>query len=84
MVGPGLLAAALTTLAGLQGTGVSAEQATRLWSVAVHIEYADGSVYDHAFARGVPTSALPSILEECGRAHRGGSAVRYHCYPIPE
>ena len=55
-----------------------------MWSVAVHIEYADGFVYDHAFATGIPTSELPSILAACGKSHRGGSAVRFHCYPIPE
>jgi hypothetical protein len=41
-------------------------------------------VYEHAFATGVPTSTLSSILAECGQSHRGGSAVRYHCYPVPE
>ena len=78
------LAVALAALGGVLSTGVSAQQASQLWSVAVHIEYADGFIYDHAFATGVPTSELPSILEECGKSHRGGSAVRYHCYPIPE
>jgi hypothetical protein len=71
-------------LVGLHSTGVSAEQASETWSVAVHIRYADGSIYDHAFATGVPTSELPSILRDCGRAHMGGSAVQYHCYAIPE
>ncbi|HTM24585.1 MAG TPA: hypothetical protein VL225_05275 [Vicinamibacterales bacterium] len=75
---------ALAALVGLDSTGVSAQQASQSWSVAVHIRYPDGFIYDHAFATGVPTSELPSILEECGRAHMGGSAVQYHCYAIPE
>ena len=84
MLLPGVLAAALTALVGFHATGVSAEAASRLWSIAVHIEYQDGSVYEHAFATGVPTDIMPSILAECGRSHWTGSVVRYHCFPIPE
>jgi len=80
----GALAVALAALIGAHATGVSAQEVSKLWSVAVHIEYADGFVYDHAFATGIPTSELPSILAACGKSHRGGSAVRFHCYPIPE
>ena len=80
----GLFAATLTAPIGIFSTGISAAGASQLWSVVVHIEYADGTVYEHAFATGVPTSTLSSILQECGGAHRGGSAVRYHCFPIPE
>ena len=80
----GLFAATLTALIGIFPTGISAAGPSQLWSVVVHIEYSDGFVYEHAFAVGVPTSTLPSILEECGSSHRGGSAVRYYCYPIPE
>lgn len=80
---PTVLAVTLAAV-GIYSTGVSAQQAPKTWSVAVHIEYPDGFVYDHAFATGVPTSELPSILEACGQGHRGGSAVRFHCYPIPE
>jgi hypothetical protein len=80
----GLFAATLTALIGIFSVGISAAGDSQLWSVVVHIEYSDGTVYEHAFAVGVPTSTLSSILEECGRSHRGGSAVRYHCYPIPE
>lgn len=80
----GVSALAMVALFGLNSTGISAQPAPRTWSVAVHIEYPDGFVYDHAFATGVSTSDLPSILEACGRAHMGGSAVQYHCYPIPE
>jgi hypothetical protein len=75
---------ALAALVGLDSTGVSAQQASQSWSVAVHIRYPDGFIYDHAFATGVSTSELPSILQECGRAHMGGSGVQYHCYAIPE
>ncbi len=70
----GVLAIVVAALVGIS-TGVSA--ASPLWSVAVHIEYPDGFVYDHAFATGVPTSELPSILQECARGHMGGSGVRY-------
>ena len=84
MLLPGTFAAALTALVGFQAMGVSAEAASRLWSIAVHIEYQDGSVYEHAFATGVPTEIMPSILAECGKSHWTGSAVRYHCFPIPE
>jgi len=80
----GLFAATLTALIGIPARGISAAGASQLWSVVVHIEYANGTVYEHAFAVGVPTSTLPSILEECGRSHRSGSVVRYHCYPVPE
>ena len=80
----GLFATTLTALIGIPSTGISAAGASKLWSVVVHIEYANGTVYEHAFAVGVPTATLPSILEECGSSHRSGSVVRYHCYPIPE
>jgi hypothetical protein len=80
----GVLAVALAVTGGISSTSVSAQGSLKTWSVAVHIEYPDGFVYDHAFATGVPTSELPSILSACGQSHRGGSAVRFHCYPIPE
>ena len=80
----GLCAATLAALIGIPSAGISAAGASDLWSVVVHIEYSNGTVYEHAFATGVPTSTLSSILAECGRSHRGGSAVRYHCYPVPE
>ena len=80
----GLLVTSLTALIGITATATAAAGASRLWSVVVHIEYANGTVYEHAFAVGVPTSDLTAILQECGRSHRFGSAVRYHCYPVPE
>ncbi len=79
----GALAVALAA-AGIFATNVSAQQASRTWSVAVHIEYADGFVYDNAFVTGVPASELQTYLQACGSSHRWGSAVRFHCYPIPE
>ena len=77
-----MFAAALMALIGVFGTGTAAATPSQSWSVFVHIEYDDGFVYEHAFATGVPTSDLPSILAECGRSHRNGSAVRYHCFPV--
>jgi hypothetical protein len=84
MLVPGVFAAAVTALIGFHATGVSAQGASRLWSIAVHIEYQNGDVYENVFATGVPTSLMASILEDCGRSHWTGSVVRYHCFPIPE
>ena len=53
----------LAALVGLDSTGVAAQSASRSWSVAVHIRYPDGFIYDHAFATGVSTSELPSISQ---------------------
>ena len=75
---------ALASLVGLTSTGVAAQRGSQLWSVAVHIRYPNGFIYDHAFATGVSTEELPSILQECGSSHWVGSAVQYHCYAIPE
>ena len=80
----GALAVALAALVGISSAGVAAAQATDTWSVAVHLRYVNGDSYDIVFATGVPTSELPSILQDCGRSHRNGSVVWYHCYPIPE
>lgn len=80
----GLFAAALTAVIGFHATVVSAEAASQLWSIAVHIEYQDGTVYENVFAAGVSTEVMPSILKECGKSHWTGSVVRYHCFPIPE
>jgi len=81
---PGVFAAALSALIGIQATSGAAEAARPLWSVVVHIEYEDGFVYEGVLAAGVPTEIVSSILAECGRSHYTGSVVRYHCYPIPE
>lgn len=77
-------AAVLTVLIGVQARGTTPVVASRQWSIVVHIEYPDGSVYEHAFATGVPTDLMPSSLEACGRSHWTGSAFRVHCYPVPE
>jgi hypothetical protein len=69
----GLFVTTLTALIGIPATGISAAGASQLWSVVVHIEYDNGFVYEHAFATGVPTSTLPSILEECGTLTGGTS-----------
>ena len=79
----GVLAAALAALVGIHAPGVSA-QASQLWSVFVHFEYADGFSYDYPLATGVPTSEMRSILQDCGRSHRTKSVVRYHCFPVAE
>ena len=67
-------------------SGIAAERFSRLWSIAVHLEYVDGTSYDVVFARGVETQEVSSVLAECGRNHRAGAGavVQYHCYPIPE
>ena len=79
-----VFAAGLAVMIGIPAARVSAQGKSRLWSVAVHIEYQNGMVYEQVFAAGVPTPLMPSILEECGRSHSNGSVVRYHCFPIPE
>jgi hypothetical protein len=84
MLLPGVFAAVLATGLGMQATGVSAEGRSKLWSVAVHIEYADGFVYENVIAAGVTTDVMRSMLAECGHSHWTGSVVRYHCFPIPE
>ena len=80
----GVLALAMAVFAGIYSPPVSAQQAAKTWSVSVHIEYPSGFVYDHAFATGLSTEELPSILQACGSAHAWGSAVQYHCYAIHE
>jgi hypothetical protein len=80
----GVLAVTLTALVGNPSTGIAGEVASRLWSIAVHLEYADGSAYDYVFTTGVSTPELSSFLADCGRSHRDGTVVRYHCFPIPE
>jgi hypothetical protein len=80
----GVLVAVVAAVVGIHSATVLAQKAEKTWSIAVHIEYPDGFVYDHAFATGVPNSRKTEMLAECGRSHRYGSAVRFHCYPIPE
>jgi len=71
-------------MVGLNSTGVSAQQAAKTWSVAIHIEYPNGFVYDHAFATGVPASELNTYLQACGQSHRDQNWLRVHCYAFPE
>ena len=80
----GVLAVILAALAGIHATGVSAHQASQLFSIVVHFEYSNGFSFDYVLAEGVPPSDVHSILQDCGRSHWTGSVVRYHCYPIPE
>jgi len=79
-----VLAIAMVLVAGISSPGVSAQQAEKTWSVAVHIEYPDGFVYDHAFATGVPASELRTYLLECGQSHRDQNWLRMYCYAFPE
>jgi hypothetical protein len=75
--------AALTTLIEFQVTGLAA-QGQQLWSIVVHFQYPDGFEFDYVLERGVSTEDLPTALADCGRSHRIGSVVQYHCYPVPE
>jgi len=79
----GMCAAALTVLIGFQGTGLAA-QAQQLWSIVIHFQYPDGFEFDYVLERGVSTQDLPAALADCGRSHRSGSVVQYHCYPVQE
>jgi hypothetical protein len=50
----------------------------------VHFQYENGFEFDYVLERGVSTENVGAALAECGRSHRSGSVVRYHCYPVPE
>jgi hypothetical protein len=81
----GVLAVAMAAvMVGIGSTGVSAEPASRTFSIAVHFEYADGFNYDYVLARGVEPSDVHSMLQECGKSHWTKSVVRYYCFAIPE
>lgn len=75
--------AALTALIGFGAAGVAA-QGEQLWSIVIHFRYQDGFEFDYVLERGVPTANIGAALAECGRSHRTGSVVRYHCYAVPE
>lgn len=79
----GVFVAALSALIGFQGTGVAAQEQP-LWSIVIHFQYADGFEFDYVLERGISTPDLAAALAECGRSHRTGSVVRYHCYPVAE
>jgi hypothetical protein len=80
----GVMAVAMVVLAGINSTDVAAQQASKLWSVAVNLRYANGDIYDIVIARGLETSEMSAMLQYCGQAHKQGTVVWYHCYPIPE
>ena len=79
----GVFVAALTALIGFQAAGVAA-QGQNLWSIVIHFQYRDGFEFDYVLERGVSTEDLPAALADCGRSHRVGAVVQYHCYPVPE
>ena len=79
----GVFVAVLTALIGFGATDVIA-QGQQLWSIVIHFQYQDGFEFDYVLQRGVSTSELGAALAECGRSHRTGSVVRYHCYPVAE
>ena len=84
MLVPGAFAVALAALMGLHATAVSAQPASRTWSIVAHFLYQDGFEYDYVLRRGVSTEDMSSFLAECGASHWTGSVVRYHCFPVPE
>ena len=79
----GVFAVALAAVAGIYST-VSAQPAQPTFSIAVYLEYADGTSYDIVLRREVPASEKSSMLADCGQAHRTRQVVKYHCYAIPE
>ena len=79
----GVFVAALAALIGFGATGVAAQR-QRLWSIVIHFQYQDGFEFDYVLERGVSTEDMAAALAECGRSHRTGSVVRYHCYPVAE
>ena len=80
----GVLAIALVALVGIHATGVSAQQASQLFSIVAHFEYLDGFSFDYVLAEGVRPSDVHSLLQYCGQSHWTGSVVRYHCSAVPE
>ena len=79
----GVFVAALTALIGFHATGVAA-QGQPLWSIVIHFQYQDGFEFDYVLERGVSAGDVGAALAECGRSHRTGSVVRYHCFAVPE
>lgn len=80
----GVMAVLCTVLIGSSSIAIAGQGPSQLWSIVVHLEYADGTEYDYVIASGLSTDDKSSYLADCGKSHRYGSAVRYHCYPIPE
>ena len=79
----GVFAVVLAALVGFGTTTVAAQQA-QTWSVGIHFEYADGFSFDILLGTGLTSDEKAGILQDCGRSHRTGSVVRYHCYAIAE
>ena len=77
-----LIVAAVIALIGFQATGAAAQAPS--WSIVIHFQYQDGFEFDYVLERGVTTSELGRALAECGRSHRNGAVVQYHCYAVPE
>ena len=77
-----LKALALTALIGFQASGVAAQE--QLYSIVIHFQYPDGFEFDYVLERGVSTAELGAALAECGRSHRNGSYIHYHCSAVPE
>jgi hypothetical protein len=78
----GVFVAVLTALIGFH-SGLAAQE-QRLWSIVIHFQYQDGFEFDYVLERGVSTANVGAALADCGRSHRNGSVVYYHCYPVPE
>jgi hypothetical protein len=79
----GVFVAALTALIGFQARAVAA-QGQPLWSIVIHFQYQDGFEFDYVLERGVSASDVGAALADCGRSHRNGAVVHYHCYAVPE
>ena len=79
----GVFVATLTAPIGFHATGVAAQE-QQLWTIMIHFLYQDGFEFDYVLERGVSTADLGAALADCGRSHRTGSVVRYHCYSVPE
>jgi hypothetical protein len=79
----GVFVAALTALIGFQTTQVAA-QGQPSWSIVIHFQYQDGFEFDYVLERGVSAGDVGRALAECGRSHRNGAVVQYHCYAVPE
>ena len=80
----GVLAVVMAAMVGLASTGVAAQQASQLWSVMIHFEYASGFSFDYVLAEGVTAREMTSILQWCGQSHQNKDVVRYYCYPVAE
>jgi len=77
-----LIVAAVIALIGFQTNPVAAQGPS--WSIVIHFQYQDGFEFDYVLERGVSTADLGAALAECGRSHRNGAVVQYHCYAVPE